>query len=300
MSSDHATVYSSFAGFFHETYGHAIIDAHRAGRTGAELMRTEQGPGDWSDAAVPDLTLTMVRSGEGSTSFDLGAGRFDGQARAHNWILVAPDTATTVLCDGPHTLSILSIPYAQLFALAGEGSRLPRDGDFGALHRGLNHGGEVSQLMVRLEARIAAIGSALYADGALLQLAAALVGLRHHPSAPSRLEPVAHIGDWRIRRAVDHLLADLAADVGLVAPAREVGLSPSHFARAFTQATGMPPHRWLTVRRVERACELLADPSRTITDIAYTVGFASPQHFATTFKQHVRMTPSGYRRHRLG
>jgi len=62
-------------------------------------------------------------------------------------------------------------------------------------------------------------------------------------------------------------------------------VSASYFVRAFKQATGLPPHRWLTKQRVERAKELLRDPSQGLFDIAQLFGFVDQSHFTRVFFQ---------------
>jgi AraC family transcriptional regulator len=75
-------------------------------------------------------------------------------------------------------------------------------------------------------------------------------------------------------------------------------LSADHFLRAFEQATGSTPHRWIVERRLDVACARLADSSERIEQIAHTCGFAGAAHFAATFRRHRGMTPSAYRRQR--
>ena len=75
-----------------------------------------------------------------------------------------------------------------------------------------------------------------------------------------------------------------------------VDLSTTHLANLFREGTGEPPHRWLMRRRFEQACELLAKPHLSITDIAHQCGFASSQHLATVMRKHLATTPTAYRR----
>jgi AraC family transcriptional regulator len=102
--------------------------------------------------------------------------------------------------------------------------------------------------------------------------------------------------DWRIRRAMQYLDAHLTDDIGLAELAADVGLSPGHLAAAFRRQTGLPPHRWLMRRRVERARDLLAESRWSVTEIAHACGFASSQHLATMFKRQTGQTPSEHRR----
>jgi AraC family transcriptional regulator len=51
----------------------------------------------------------------------------------------------------------------------------------------------------------------------------------------------------------------------------------------------------LIERRINRARRLLSAGTASITEISMSVGFSTPSHFATTFKQRVGVTPSAYR-----
>jgi AraC family transcriptional regulator len=105
--------------------------------------------------------------------------------------------------------------------------------------------------------------------------------------------------DWRLRNAIDYLEAHLADDIGLDDVAAVVGLSTAHLADLFRQGTGEPPHRWLMNRRLARACELLANPTLSITEIAHRCGFASSQHLAAVTRRRLATTPTAYRRELL-
>lgn len=101
-----------------------------------------------------------------------------------------------------------------------------------------------------------------------------------------------------LRRVRTYLEDRLGEDVDLPTLAVIAGVSPRHLTALFQRATGLPPHRWLMRRRVERACELLLDPRRSITDIAHACGFSSSQHLATRFRAQMGCTPSAYQRER--
>jgi AraC-like DNA-binding protein len=78
--------------------------------------------------------------------------------------------------------------------------------------------------------------------------------------------------------------------------AAECGLSVRHFARAFRQSTGVPPHRWLLRRRVERAAELLGNRALPLADIAIACGFADQSHFTRVFTALMGASPNTWRR----
>lgn len=142
----------------------------------------------------------------------------------------------------------------------------------------------------------------LAVDASGLALAVRL--LRAHSDVAKLWAPAQRLAlktDWRVQRVIEYLQSRLADDVSLLELAALVDLSPVHLTAVFRRATGMPPHRWLQRRRIERACELLGGIRRvSITAVALECGFASAQHFATVFKAHMRVTPSEFRRQRLG
>ncbi|HKW83953.1 MAG TPA: AraC family transcriptional regulator [Burkholderiaceae bacterium] len=61
-------------------------------------------------------------------------------------------------------------------------------------------------------------------------------------------------------------------------------VSEAHFARSFKEAFGVPPHRYLLTRRIERATALLRDTELPITEIAFQTGWASLGTFGRTFR----------------
>ena len=66
--------------------------------------------------------------------------------------------------------------------------------------------------------------------------------------------------------------------------ARVSAVSEAHFARSFKQAFGIPPHRYLLTRRIERATALLRDTDLSITEIAFQTGWESLGTFGRTFR----------------
>ena len=102
----------------------------------------------------------------------------------------------------------------------------------------------------------------------------------------------------RLRRIEEFLTTHLADDIGLDALAAIADLSPKHFARAFRQSTGMPPHRWLIERRIDRAKALLRTADLSLAEIALSCGFADQSHFTRVFTAAIGTTPGAWRRAR--
>ncbi len=73
------------------------------------------------------------------------------------------------------------------------------------------------------------------------------------------------------------------------------GVSEAHFARAFRQAFGVPPHRYLLSRRVERAIALLRETELSVTEIAFATGWSSLGTFGRTFRDVTGRNPSDLR-----
>jgi transcriptional regulator GlxA family with amidase domain len=59
---------------------------------------------------------------------------------------------------------------------------------------------------------------------------------------------------------------------------------------------GMPPHQWLTKRRIERAKQLLQEAQLELADIAVACGFVDQSHFTRVFSQSEGQSPGMWRR----
>jgi len=93
------------------------------------------------------------------------------------------------------------------------------------------------------------------------------------------------------RRALE--LMELGTDgrLSVESLAKEVGLSPAHFSRAFKETMGVPPHRYLLNLRLERARRMLDAEDATLSAVAQRAGFADQAHFTRLFKREYGVTP---------
>lgn len=98
-------------------------------------------------------------------------------------------------------------------------------------------------------------------------------------------------------RAREILLDRLACPPDLETLAAAVGARPFSLLRAFRDAYGLPPHAYLTQRRVERARELL-DAGHPPAEVAVTSGFFDQAHLSRHFRRIVGVPPSAYQRER--
>jgi AraC family transcriptional regulator len=103
---------------------------------------------------------------------------------------------------------------------------------------------------------------------------------------------------WQQKRVVEFIEQHVAEDVSLAALAELADLSRYHFARAFKQSFGAPPHRYHMIRRMERARCLLHRPELSVTEIGIQIGFRETSSFTRAFRKFTGLTPTGYRRHR--
>ena len=99
----------------------------------------------------------------------------------------------------------------------------------------------------------------------------------------------------RLLRARDRMDAASHEEWPVGRLAEVSGVSEAHFARSFKQAFGIPPHRYLLTRRIERAVALLRETELSITDIAFDTGWASLGTFGRTFRDITGDSPGAVR-----
>ena len=77
--------------------------------------------------------------------------------------------------------------------------------------------------------------------------------------------------------------------------ATEMNMSNSSLYRKLKSLTGSSTAEFIRMIRIKRAAQLLADKERTITEIAYGIGFNDLKHFRTVFQKHFGCSPSEFR-----
>ena len=121
--------------------------------------------------------------------------------------------------------------------------------------------------------------------------------LRHYASMRRSDLELSRAGlvDRRIRRSVELMHAQLAADLTLKEIAAASYLSTFHFARVFKKLTGTTPYAYLAALRTARAQSLLTNAELSISEISSLVGYSSPSHFTKAFRQSTGLTPRAFR-----
>ncbi|MBW4519433.1 MAG: AraC family transcriptional regulator [Scytolyngbya sp. HA4215-MV1] len=114
--------------------------------------------------------------------------------------------------------------------------------------------------------------------------------LRH--AEPLSPKPVKQ-APLQVQRVREYLRENLSENVSLDRLAQITDLNPYYLHRVFCRAVGIPPHRYQTQLRIDRAKLLLAQGG-SIADVAAAVGFADQSHLTRQFKSLVRFTPGSY------
>ena len=104
------------------------------------------------------------------------------------------------------------------------------------------------------------------------------------------------LAGWQQRIVTAYIEDHLADPISLAELTDLVGLSTYHFCRAFKQSFGIPPHRYHTSRRIDRAKALLAKPAPSVTKIGLTVGYSETSSFTAAFRKATGLTPTAYHR----
>ncbi|MEM8820120.1 MAG: AraC family transcriptional regulator [Pseudomonadota bacterium] len=233
--------------------------------------------------ALPRLTIGVFLTDQPSHRLTLGSDRRRHLPlkRQEGWILPA---GAEGLCEFDAALDFATVSLPpEMLAAAG------LDADPASVAPVI---GALDPLLVQmvLQAEQFAAGGALYAQ-TMGQALALHMTRSLLPAEPS----VAAIDDARLRRAVEHIRAHLADDLSLDTMAGIAAMSPSHFARAFKQATGASPLQFVIAERLEAALALLRTTRLSVAEVAFRVGYNDVPRFGQHFKRRFGRTPAAAR-----
>lgn len=159
--------------------------------------------------------------------------------------------------------------------------------------RGFHHDALMTSVLTALwhEADVHGASTAFFEHGVALLLG------RLHEKTPSFVScrTVHRLSPTRFSRVAELIECQLGGDLSVGEMAREAGLDPSGFTRAFRATTGTTPYAYLTIRRMERARLLLAD-GESVAQVATATGYANAAKFAAAFRRVTGMSPSQWRR----
>ena len=96
----------------------------------------------------------------------------------------------------------------------------------------------------------------------------------------------------------DYFHSDKPQTVGLPSVAYcagELNLSPGYFGDLIKKETGKTAQEYIQSKVIDVAKEKIFDQSKSVSQVAYELGFKYPQHFTRLFKQRVGVSPNEYR-----
>ena len=134
----------------------------------------------------------------------------------------------------------------------------------------------------------------LYLEAVGLVLAHELARLGETPRSEPQIR--GGLAAWQERVVTAYIEEHLEEQIPLATLAGLARLSPYYFCRAFKQSLGVPPHRYHSRRRIERAKALLAKQSPSVTEIGLAVGFSETSSFTAAFRKVTGVTPTAYHR----
>lgn len=99
----------------------------------------------------------------------------------------------------------------------------------------------------------------------------------------------------RTHRIYEHINSNLDRNITIEELAAMAGVSVHHFARAFKQSVGIPPHSYILQRRIEQAQQMLRNTKLPLSEIALALGFSDQSHLARHFRRKIGFSPSAVR-----
>ncbi len=99
---------------------------------------------------------------------------------------------------------------------------------------------------------------------------------------------------------MDWIDSNLTENITLAQLSNLSGMNEKYLCRFFREYTGKTPIDYVNYLRIEAACQELDDTDMSVTDAAIECGFNSISYFTKTFKKYKNISPSQYRKNKLG
>jgi AraC-like DNA-binding protein len=133
-------------------------------------------------------------------------------------------------------------------------------------------------------------GNELYCDILIEAIVMRIIAM--HATAQSDKLPYREmLSPGRLRMIIDFIEENLSDPLRLADLASTATLSRAHFARAFCEATGLSPHRYVLQRRLEKAHALLRKSALPLREIAVCCGFSDAAHLSKAYKRNFGTRP---------
>lgn len=130
-----------------------------------------------------------------------------------------------------------------------------------------------------------------------LEIQIAVMLLRMFKTNVNRYFPLLQNVDSYIRTAVEYIHTYCSSNITLKDICEEIHVSEYHFIRMFEKKTGVTPHRYLLMIRMEKAKELLRTKQYSVAETAMLCGFGSISTFSSVFKKQTGISPADYKNH---
>jgi AraC family transcriptional regulator len=255
---------------------------------------------DFFDYSSPFPIITFLLKGVTRVEWKRGGRYSRFLAKPGDVVITPPGEANSVRTNLPNEAFTCLISSHLIQALA-EQEWKPPSSHVEIVESFNKSDAELWNLGHRLAAQLRSpvSGSRLYAETLSTQIAIQLLWTYSSLPRQGETQPE-RLADHRLRRAIDYIRDTLGDDVSLDALAEVAGLSPNYFLGAFKRATGRTPHRYVIEQRIAKACGLLHDPHRSISEVSLAVGFSSQSHLTEAFRRFMKTTPAAYRKEVLG
>ena len=220
-------------------------------------MEVGKPAGHHGGAGVPRLSIAEMRSFARLGRTDFGAGRTkDTTFRPGQFVVPAYDCTRSVTVLDPHVFREFEPEPLLLRSVFEDAKPWSATFDLGILHTGHAEDPTVSAILDHLwnEASAGNLAWRLATESAVVTLGVALLRAKARLERTPGRASAARACDWRVRRVMERMEAEIESDVGLRELAAEVSLSPSHLSAVFVAVSGEPPHPMAAAPSALNAC----------------------------------------------
>ena len=250
------------------------------------------GPSDIPESSLPSHRLVAHLDGPAQTRFWCAGVTRSGECVPGD-LCIFPATMPFAIRRDRQGRVVTAFLNPRVVDEVAADEHLPSGRDLRPMFRARNP--LLNELLLALaeEVRTDNPGGPLYAE--TLGAAVAAQVLRTQLRVPLERRGPNGLGAATLRRLFDYVEDHLTEQIPLRDLAAIAGMSTFQLVRRFKDATGLPPHQFVTRRRIERAKQLLSEPDSSVLEVALACGFASPSHFAQAFRLVTGVTPRSYR-----
>ncbi|MCK6191181.1 MULTISPECIES: AraC family transcriptional regulator [Pseudomonas] len=288
----------SYSDFYKSSTYSRFPQEHRSapGNLQFEMIRVEQDTHDFVDPSVPEVVIAMPLSvAENCTySWNMGEGWRNELAIPGRVMVIPSCKQSHWKVSGERELLLITVPTATLSKVLYSITSRTITEVFSRLGEKTWEGTFFASAITTLWGLTNSEGPAhrILADATLTSIISGLfiMGGDTQADEKSIALPV-----WRQKKVEAYVDENLHEEINVFGMAEACGLSGRHFSRAFSEELGLTPHRWLTLKRISRAKELLLKNEMDIAQIADLCGFSNQSHFSRVFKDIVGKPPGRWR-----